>query len=56
MIEIKKFYEFNINLENKLKSLKESDYPTFKAIFLDDKTQIYRSESHEWREHRFDVI
>ena len=48
---------FNINLENKLKSLKESDYPTFKAIFLDDKTQIYRSESEGLKiDHQFSNI
>jgi hypothetical protein len=36
---------FNINLENKLKSLSESDYLSFKSVFFDDKTQIYRSDS-----------
>lgn len=48
---------FNVNLENKLKSLQENDYPTFKAIFLDDKTQIYRSESEGLRiDHVFSNI
>jgi hypothetical protein len=48
---------YNINLENKLKALKESDYPTFKAIFLDDKTQIYRSESEGLKiDHEFSNI
>lgn len=36
---------YNINLEKKLESLNKSDYPSFKALFLDHSTQIYRSES-----------
>lgn len=36
---------YNINLENKLKALSDEDYPTFKAIHLDQSTQIYRSKS-----------
>ena len=36
---------YNINLENKLKALSEDDYITFKSVFLDESTQIYRSKS-----------
>jgi len=36
---------YNINLENKLKSLSDDNYKTFKAVFLDHSTQIYRTES-----------
>ena len=36
---------YNINLENKLKSLSDSDYKTFKGIMVDHSTQIYRSET-----------
>ena len=36
---------YNINLENKLKSLNNDDYSSFKSIFLDHSTQIYRNNS-----------
>lgn len=36
---------YNINLENKLKSLSEDDYKSFKAIHFDHSTQIYRTKS-----------
>jgi len=36
---------YNINLEEKLKALSKSDYPTFKATLFDHSTQIYRSKS-----------
>jgi len=36
---------YNINLENKLKALSEDDYASFKSIFLDHSTQIYRNNS-----------
>lgn len=32
---------YNINLENKLKSLSDSDYSSMKSILFDHKTQIY---------------
>lgn len=48
---------YNINLEEKLKSLKDSDYTTFKSIFLDHQTQIYRSQSEGLRiDHEFSNI
>jgi hypothetical protein len=36
---------FNINLENKLKSLSEDDYITMKSLFFDHSTQIWRNRS-----------
>ena len=36
---------YNINLENKLNSLDDVDYPTFKAVHFDGSTQIYRTKS-----------
>jgi hypothetical protein len=36
---------YNINLENKLKALSADDYASFKSIFLDHSTQIYRTNS-----------
>lgn len=36
---------YNINLENKLNSLDDADYPTFKAMHFDGSTQIYRTKS-----------
>jgi LAS superfamily LD-carboxypeptidase LdcB len=36
---------YNINLENKLKSLSDEDYATFKAVQFDASTQIYRTKS-----------
>ena len=36
---------YNINLENKLKALSADDYASFKSIFLDHSTQIYRNNS-----------
>jgi hypothetical protein len=36
---------YNINLENKLKALSDSDYKTFKGVMVDQSTQIYRSVS-----------
>jgi hypothetical protein len=34
---------YNINLENKLKSLNEEDYTSMRAILFDHSTQIYRN-------------
>lgn len=45
---------YNINLENKLKSLSGSDYTSMKSIIFDHKTQIYVNDSeglkidHKW--------
>ena len=36
---------YNINLENKLKALSKEDYISFKSVFLDHSTQIYRNDS-----------
>lgn len=36
---------YNINLEKKLKNLSDEDYRSFKSIFIDHSTQIYRSDS-----------
>ena len=36
---------YNINLENKLNALSSDDYTTFKSLFMDGSTQIYRSKS-----------
>jgi len=36
---------YNVNLEKKLKGLSEEDYLSFKSVFLDQSTQIYRSKS-----------
>lgn len=36
---------YNINLEKKLKDLSDDDYKSFKSVFLDHSTQIYRSDS-----------
>lgn len=35
---------FNINLENKLKNLSDSDYASMRAILFDHKTQIYSND------------
>ena len=36
---------YNVNLENKLKSLSESDYKSMKSLIFDHKTQIYVNDS-----------
>jgi len=36
---------YNINLENKLKSLSDSDYTSMKSLIFDHKTQIYVNDS-----------
>ena len=36
---------YNINLEEKLKDLPESDYTTFRTVLFDHSTQIYRSKT-----------
>lgn len=48
---------YNINLENKLKSLSDDDYTTFKSLLLDGPTQIYRSLSEGLKlDHEFTNI
>lgn len=48
---------FNINLENKLKSLSESDYNSMKSILFNHKTQIYVNESEGLKiDHKFNNI
>lgn len=45
---------WNVNLENKLKSLSESDYLSIKSVLFDHNTQIYSTDSeglkidHKW--------
>lgn len=48
---------FNINLENKLKSLSESDYLSMKSLLFDHRTQIYVNESEGLKiDHKYNNI
>ena len=48
---------FNVNLENKLKSLSESDYLSMKSILFDHRTQIYVNESEGLKlDHKYNNI
>lgn len=48
---------YNINLENKLKSLSDSDYTSMKSVIFDHKTQIYINESEGLKiDHKYNNI
>lgn len=48
---------YNINLENKLKKLTNSDYLSMKSLFFDHKTQIYVNDSEGLKiDHKFNNI
>ena len=48
---------FNLNLENKLKSLSEGDYNSMKSLLFNHKTQIYVNESEGLKiDHKFNNI
>ena len=48
---------FNINLENKLRSLEGSDYTSMRALMFDNKTQIYVNDSEGLKlDHKFNNI
>ncbi len=48
---------YNINLENKLKSLSDDDYKSMKAVLFDQSTQIYRTTSGGLKiDHEFSNI
>ena len=36
---------YNVNIQNKLNRLEGSDYTSFKAVFMDQSTQIYRTNT-----------
>ena len=48
---------YNINLENKLKSLSDSDYLSMKSLIFDHKTQIYVNDSEGLKiDHKYNNI
>jgi hypothetical protein len=48
---------WNVNLENKLKSLSDSDYLSMKSLIFDHKTQIYSNDSEGLKiDHKFNNI
>jgi hypothetical protein len=48
---------YNINLENKLKSLSDSDYLSMKSLLFDHKTQIYVNDSEGLKiDHKYNNI
>jgi hypothetical protein len=48
---------YNINLENKLKSLSDEDYTSMKSLIFDHKTQIYVNESEGLKiDHKYNNI
>ena len=48
---------WNINLENKLKSLSDSDYLSMKSLIFDHNTQIYTNESEGLKlDHKYNNI
>jgi hypothetical protein len=48
---------FNINLENKIKTLSESDYLSMKSLLFDHRTQIYVNESEGLKiDHKYNNI
>lgn len=48
---------YNINLENKLKSLSNEDYTSMKSIIFDHKTQIYVNDSEGLKiDHKYNNI
>ena len=48
---------WNVNLENKLKSLSDSDYASMKSLVFDHKTQIYSNDSEGLKiDHKFNNI
>jgi hypothetical protein len=48
---------WNINLENKLKGLGDSDYESMKSVIFDHKTQIYSNDSEGLKiDHKFNNI
>lgn len=48
---------YNINLENKLKSLSDDDYTSMKSLIFDHKTQIYVNESEGLKiDHKYNNI
>lgn len=48
---------YNINLENKIKKLSDSDYTSMKSLIFDHKTQIYVNESEGLKiDHKYNNI
>lgn len=48
---------YNINLENKLKNLSESDYQSMKSLIFDHKTQIYVNDSEGLKiDHKYNNL
>lgn len=48
---------YNINLENKLKSLSDDDYTSMKSMIFDHKTQIYVNESEGLKiDHKYNNV
>lgn len=48
---------YNINLENKLKSLSDTDYSSMKSVIFDHKTQIYVNDSEGLKiDHKYNNI
>ena len=48
---------YNINLEEKLKKLNESDYTSMKSLIFDHKTQVYVNESEGLKiDHKYNNI
>ena len=48
---------YNLNLENKLKSLSDSDYLSMKSLLFDHKTQIYVNDSEGLKiDHKYNNI
>lgn len=48
---------WNVNLENKLKSLSDSDYVSMKTVLFDHKNQIYSNDSEGLKiDHKFNNI
>lgn len=48
---------YNINLENKLKSLSDDDYTSMKSLIFDHKTQIYVNDSEGLKiDHKYNNI
>ena len=48
---------FNVNLENKLKGLSDSDYLSMKSLIFDHKTQIFSNDTEGLKlDHKFNNI
>lgn len=48
---------YNINLENKIKKLSESDYASMKSLIFDHKTQVYVNDSEGLKiDHKYNNI